>query len=305
MDQYLSSEAEIISPSKANRSTFPVSLRSGAQARIMSDLEVMICNTANSFLMCEAQSGRISPESVARAASHWENRNRPQVVEFLYDQASQHDLIVANLRTVKFYGDAANDAFSLNSVLYQWKVMAREMTPRTFCNPDSTIKRWVHDGYRVLELLNAKSEVLNSCAHLNTLVWSQIAEKQRERAQRRDGSGSTQAPSLHVRSISDGQHTLLQSVPAHSLPTRSATQKTPPMPTSNSFTDGMRNGSTVESVIMQMPRLRDSDSLRRVKFERGNSIQQEISSHTPVMPSPDAGSMRSMRSQPLYRFNVN
>lgn len=33
--------------------------------------------------------------------------------------------------------------------------MAREMNVRTFCSPDSTIKKQMHDLYRVLEMLGA------------------------------------------------------------------------------------------------------------------------------------------------------
>ena len=44
---------------------------------------------------------------------------------------------------------------SIASVMEAWKTLAREMSVRTFCTPDSVVRRHLHDTYRILEMLGA------------------------------------------------------------------------------------------------------------------------------------------------------
>lgn len=115
----------------------------------------MICATANQYLNVQQQEGRMSVESVARVTEFWISKNRPQVIEFMFDQATQRDLVLYNLKTFRFYGPNAGNILSMNSMMQSWKTLAREMSVRTFCAPDSVIRKHTHDCHRILEMLGA------------------------------------------------------------------------------------------------------------------------------------------------------
>ena len=144
------------SPSKAPpTSKFPVSLDPPTQSKIYSEIELMICATANRYLLDESQSGRMDVESLRKITHYWQSKNRPQVIEFQFDQATQRDLVLLNLKTFRFYGPSAENPVALTAMLQSWKTLAKEMSVRTFCTPDSVIKKQMHDCYKILEMLGA------------------------------------------------------------------------------------------------------------------------------------------------------
>ncbi len=134
-------------------STFPISLKPNQQAELYFDIELLICDSANTFLMYQYQKGRLSVDSVKKLTDFWKSKGRPQVVEFYYDQSSQRDLIVANQRTFSFYGPNANNPLKVHSMLYAWKTDAREMAIRTFCYPDSMIRKHIQDTFMIMDFL--------------------------------------------------------------------------------------------------------------------------------------------------------
>lgn len=115
----------------------------------------MICATANYYLNIQKDEGRMSVESVAKIMQFWTSKNRAQVIEFQFDQATQRDLILYNLKSFRFYGPNADNIVSMNSMMQSWKTLAREMAVRTFCTPDSVIRKHLHDIYKILEMLGA------------------------------------------------------------------------------------------------------------------------------------------------------
>lgn len=115
----------------------------------------MICVTANRFLMEQYHGGRMSPESVTKVINFWKSKNRPQVVQFQFDQATQRDLILYNIKSFEFYGECAKNPVLLHATLYNWKIIAKEMSVRTFCYPDSMIRKHMHDAHKILEMLGA------------------------------------------------------------------------------------------------------------------------------------------------------
>ncbi|KAK4692393.1 hypothetical protein P7C71_g4802, partial [Lecanoromycetidae sp. Uapishka_2] len=144
------------SPSKTPpKSKFHVSLTPPMQAKLYADIELMICATANHYLNIQKDAGRMSVESVAKVMQFWVSKNRPQVIEFQFDQATQRDLILYNLKSFRFYGPNADNIVSMNSMMQSWKSLAREMAVRTFCTPDSVIRKHMHDSYKILEMLGA------------------------------------------------------------------------------------------------------------------------------------------------------
>ena len=136
-------------------STFPVSLNPPAQARIYSEIELMICATANRFLMSQKSQGRLSFESIQRVTQSWYAKNRPQVVELRFDQLTQRDLVLYNLRTLQFCGPSAENPVKLHAMMQSWKSLAKEMSVRTFCTPDSVVRKHMFDCYKILEMLGA------------------------------------------------------------------------------------------------------------------------------------------------------
>lgn len=202
-------EHEITPPSTNERTAFPVSIKSSGQSKLWSELEYMLIETCNTFLKDELEGDRLSRDSILRTKRQWQARNRPQVIEFYYDQATQYDLVFANLPTVKLYSDYSQDAIMLKSVLHQWKVLIRELSAKTLCMPDSIVRRWLHDGRRVLELLGASQITLANMDKLTSLCMAVIGSAEKERAKTRVKNKITDTQGSHRRSVSDSSTTTL------------------------------------------------------------------------------------------------
>lgn len=167
-----------------SQSTFPISITPTRQAKIQCEVELMICVTANKFLKFQQKAGLMSPESVTKVVSQWKQKNRPQVLEFQFDQATQRDLVLYNINTFKFYGEAQTNPMVLNATMYAWKVMAKEMSVRTFCTPDSVIRKHLHDTHKVLEMLGAGLPTFLALQELQVATLKEMAEKQKEKVER-------------------------------------------------------------------------------------------------------------------------
>ncbi|GAQ06230.1 hypothetical protein ALT_3551 [Aspergillus lentulus] len=141
-------------------SAVPISLDPPTQARLYSEMEVMICVTANTFLVRQYEAGRISEESIKKVINFWGSKNRPQVVEFQFDQATQRRLILSNIRTLRFDGESSTNPILLHSNLHNWKAVVKEMSVRTFCAPDSAIRKHMHDIHKLLDMLGAHDATL-------------------------------------------------------------------------------------------------------------------------------------------------
>jgi hypothetical protein len=171
-----SSPKEVNTTPPQCQQTPSVSLDPPYQAKVYSEMELMICVTANNYLMRELTTGRISPESIAKVFSYWSSKNRPQVIEFQYDQATQRDLILYNLTTLKFHGESAESPLVLNATMYSWKTMAKEMSVRTFCAPDSQMRKHMHDAHKILEMLGAPLVTFLAFQELQLKTLAKITE---------------------------------------------------------------------------------------------------------------------------------
>ncbi|RAL04689.1 uncharacterized protein BO80DRAFT_346787, partial [Aspergillus ibericus CBS 121593] len=136
-------------------STIPISLDPPTQAKLYSEMEVMICVSANKFLLEQYNEGRLSEESIRKVTNYWGAKNRPQVIEFQFDQATQRRLILSNIRTLRFSGECSTNPVLLKSNLNNWKAVSKEMSVRTFCAPDSAIRKHMHDIHELLDMLDA------------------------------------------------------------------------------------------------------------------------------------------------------
>ncbi|TQS37568.1 hypothetical protein Golomagni_01952 [Golovinomyces magnicellulatus] len=141
-------------------SILSVSLGPAEQAGIFMEVELMTAYTANSFLMSNFSQGRMSIDSIKRTVDSWRSKGRPVVIEFMYDQTTQHDLIALNHDNLRFHGRHAKDNLRINSMLYNWKKAAGIMAVRTFCNADSIILKMLFDIEQVLEFLGASDPII-------------------------------------------------------------------------------------------------------------------------------------------------
>ncbi|KAL1955464.1 hypothetical protein VTO42DRAFT_8558 [Malbranchea cinnamomea] len=168
----------------------PTSLDPPTQAKLYSELELMICATANRFLIEQYNQGRMSPESIAKVTNFWASKNRPQVVQFQFDQLTQRDLILYNIRTMAFHGDSARNPIILNATMYDWKAVAKEMSVRTFCYPDSVIRKHMHDTHKILEMLGAPLVTFLAFQELQVNALAMMKSADEKKLTKPAGAGS-------------------------------------------------------------------------------------------------------------------
>ncbi len=120
----------------------------------------MLVHTANSFLMNQFSQGRMAMDSIKKTVDTWKTRGRPVVIEFMYDQATQRDLVAVNQHNLRFYGETAGDSVRINAMLYNWRQVANLMAIRTFCDADTVILKLLFDIEQILELLGAREPIL-------------------------------------------------------------------------------------------------------------------------------------------------
>lgn len=141
-------------------SVLAISLGPPEQARILMEIELMVVHTANSFIMSQFSQGRMGVDSIKKVVDMWKSKGRPPVTEFMYDQATQRELVVANQHNFRFHGDTAVNGVRIASMLYNWKNVASLMAVRIFCVADTVLLKLVFDVEQILELLGAGEPIL-------------------------------------------------------------------------------------------------------------------------------------------------
>jgi hypothetical protein len=134
------------------------------------EVEFMIVLTANGFLMNQFSQGRIAVDSIKKTVDMWKGKGRPVVIEFMYDQATQRDLVTVNQHNFRFHGERAADDVRINSMLYNWKQVASHMSRRTFCDADTVALKLLFDVEQILELLGACEGFLLKLQHIRATV---------------------------------------------------------------------------------------------------------------------------------------
>lgn len=174
---HIQAEKADISPGRVNRtssdknakmSILSVSLGPPEQARLLMELELMVVHTANTFLMSQFSQGRISVDSIKKIVDSWKNKGRHVVIEFMYDQATQRDLVAANQQNFRFFGERAGNEVRINSMLYNWKQVASLMAVRTFCDADTVILKLLFDVEQILELLGGAEALMLRLQQIRT-----------------------------------------------------------------------------------------------------------------------------------------
>jgi len=172
-----------------NLTILSVSLGPPEQARIYMEVELMLVHTANNFLMTQFSHGRMAMDSIKKTVDTWKARGRPTVLEFMYDQATQRDLIAVNQHNFRFYGARAGDGVKINATLYNWRQVASFMVIRTFCDADTIILKLLFDIEQILELLGAREPILK---RLRQIRVSTIENMRVARAKDQSSTGREQ-----------------------------------------------------------------------------------------------------------------
>ncbi|RAL67179.1 hypothetical protein DID88_007957 [Monilinia fructigena] len=170
-------------------SVLSISINPYEQARYLVELELMVVHTANTFLMVQFSQGRMSIDSIKKTVDAWKNKGRPAVVEFMYDQGTQRDLVTANQYNFRFHGDRLGDDVRISSMLYNWKQVASLMSIRTFCNADTVLLKLVFDVEQILELIGGSQQIMLRLQHLRLSINEAIRIAKAEKTARTSRSG--------------------------------------------------------------------------------------------------------------------
>ncbi|KAJ5697858.1 hypothetical protein N7488_011542 [Penicillium malachiteum] len=177
-----------IYPSKSSTNTptgklknhVQVSLDPDTQVKLFSQLEMMICTTANNFLLRQYYEGHVSQHSINKVSHQWRSKNRPHVNQFCFDQGTQRELVMENRRTIIFTGGFVNNSLMFYTTMRNWKAIAMEMRARTFCLPDSAIRKILYEIHGIFEMLEAslptlqKLNEMTACAQLKMVKASDM-----------------------------------------------------------------------------------------------------------------------------------
>lgn len=131
---------------------------------MFSDIELLICKTANDFLVQQYHHDRVSDHSINRAKRAWDAKNRPPVEEFNFDQATQRQLIVDNRESIYFPQEMRGNGALISTILRQWKAIIAQTKIRTCPMSDTGINMTLQDVKGVLEMLNACPKAMR-CYH--------------------------------------------------------------------------------------------------------------------------------------------
>lgn len=157
-----------------------ISLDPHVQAKLYSQIELMVCSTANRFLLSQLHRRRLFPDLIRKVTNFWRSKNRPQVPEFQFDQNTQREMIDAHINSLSFPGEYGINNLLLKSTMESWRAVCSEMSVRTFCYPDSVVRKHFHDLHRVLEMLGASPGTLYAFERLQVEVTNIIAQRRAE-----------------------------------------------------------------------------------------------------------------------------
>ncbi|KAI9894586.1 MAG: hypothetical protein M1814_001940 [Vezdaea aestivalis] len=169
-----------------DKSKVPINVPALDQSLILTEVELMIQSATNEFLKAQVALSNLSSDSVSKTFDGWRKRGRSGVIEFRFDVVTQRDLVLENEQTVRFYGPTDYDLVKRVIVINNWKALVAVLKVRSFCHPDSVVKRAVVDSHRILEMLGAHpdldlrlTELANRVNELIALARTEKAEAQK------------------------------------------------------------------------------------------------------------------------------
>ena len=157
-----------------------ISLAPPIQARLFSELELVLTKTINDYLLGEKIMGRMSEASIEKVVKSWMAKGRPLPSEFYFDLATQLELFHANLNTFRFFGQHQGSYLHIQSMLNGWSGLAKNLNRRTLSTPDSDIKKYLVDIDNILVLLGADQKVWEQFGYWKDATLQALLGKERE-----------------------------------------------------------------------------------------------------------------------------
>lgn len=81
-----------------------------------------------------------------------------------------------NRRTIALSGECSNNTVKFHSNMRNWKAIAVEMASRTFCLPDSAIRKNLYEILGILDMLNASISTLRDFNSLSGWAQSHMVD---------------------------------------------------------------------------------------------------------------------------------
>lgn len=99
------------------------------------------------------------------------------------DQQTQRDLVLYNIKAFRFHGPDADDPIVLNSMMHAWKHLGKDMSIRTFCTPDSVVRKHMIDINKVLEMLGAPEVMIQAYQEVELATGTLLNQRNKERGE--------------------------------------------------------------------------------------------------------------------------
>ncbi|MCJ1246505.1 hypothetical protein MMC30_003713 [Trapelia coarctata] len=157
-----------------------ISLAPPIQARLFSELELVLTKTINDYLLGEKMMGRMSDASLEKVVKGWMAKGRPLPNEFYFDLTAQLELFHANLNTFRFFGQHQGSYLHIQSMLNGWSSLAKKLNRRTLSTPDSDIKKYLVDIDNILNLLGVDQKVWTEFGYWRDATLQALSGKARE-----------------------------------------------------------------------------------------------------------------------------
>lgn len=167
-------------PTPPKRPLPKISLPPPIQARLFSELELLLTKTINDYLLGEKMMGRMSEESLEKVVKSWIAKGRPLPNELYFDLATQLELFHANLKAFRFFGQHQGSYLHIQSMLNGWSALAKRLNRRTLSTPDSDIKKYLVDIDHILNLLGVDHKVWTSFGYWRDATLQALAVKDQE-----------------------------------------------------------------------------------------------------------------------------
>ena len=116
-------------------------------------IEFAIQSAANDFLLDQFAKNQINIPNLEKLKKSWAHKGYPTVNEFRFDIKTQHTLVYTNKSNCWFPG--YRNSADTQVVLADWKSLSRQMSIRTYCNPDGAMKMHSWWAKNILRLLGA------------------------------------------------------------------------------------------------------------------------------------------------------
>lgn len=175
-----------------------ISLNPREQSLLYCELEFILTTALSSYINCQFNAGRLSPEKLKRIADGWQQRGRPKVVGFRYDLETQLDLVRMHVGQFRFYSRQVTEA-AIFGIIDMMRVNSRAMRIRTYCTPDTVVSKQILDTQALLNVIGCSEDEHVALASVTQFYKDAIA---REKVFHYD-SGDTVSDSARVRNTDE------------------------------------------------------------------------------------------------------